>query len=262
MLAAERKKLIIEFVTQEKMASVPQLAERFDVHEATIRRDLAEIEKEGHLRRIHGGVVLEEEVSFEPPFTERSTERIQEKREIGKLAAAYIQKGDNIILDSGTTTLHIARNITHLTNITVITNDINIASELRNCKGIKVIVTGGVLYHESFMLNGLVTNDMLRNVHVHKAFIGTPAIHAKYGITHFDEQLVSAKVGMIEAAKEVIVVADHTKIGGVSLHTVSPIKNIDILITGSETSDSQIAKFREAGIEVIIAHEKEDAHLG
>ena len=145
MLAAKRKKHIIDFVTKHKMASVPQLAAEFQVHEATIRRDLAEIEKEGHLRRIHGGVVLEEGVSSEPSFSERSTERIKEKREIGKIAASYIKEGDNIILDSGTTTLQIARNIMHLRNITVITNDINIASELRNCKGINVLVTGGVL---------------------------------------------------------------------------------------------------------------------
>ena len=253
MLAAQRKKLIIEFVVKHKMASVPKLAEIFEVHEATIRRDLAEIEKEGFLRRIHGGVVLEEDVSSEPPFVERSSERIEEKSAIGKLAASYVQKGDNIILDSGTTTLEIARNIMHLTNITVITNDINIASELRNCRGIKVIVTGGVLYHESYMLNGIMTNDMLRKIHVHKAFIGTPAIHAKHGLTHFDEQLVPAKIGMIEAAKEVVVVADHTKIGGVSLHTVSSIDKIDMLITGHDVSESQIMKFQEAGVEMVLA---------
>lgn len=240
-------------MTQHKIASVPQLAEKFEVHEATIRRDLAEIEKEGHLRRIHGGVVLEEGVSSEPSFTERSLERMEEKIGIGKLAASLVQEGENIILDSGTTTLQIARNITHLSNVTVITNDINIASELRNCKGIKVIVTGGVLSFESYMLNGLITNDMLRNVHVHKAFIATPAVHAVYGLTHFDEQLVSAKIGMIKAAKEVIVVADHTKIGGVSLHTVSHIDNIDILITGNDVSEPQIAKFQDQGIEVKIA---------
>jgi DeoR family transcriptional regulator, fructose operon transcriptional repressor len=260
LLAVKRKKQIIEFVTQQKMASVLQLAEKFEVHEATIRRDLAEIEKEGHLRRIHGGVVLEEDVLSEPSFSERSTERIKEKSEIGKLAASFVKKGDNIILDSGTTTLQIARNITHLTNITVITNDINIAGELRNCKGIKVIVTGGVLWHESYMLNGLITDDMLGNVHVHKAFIGTPAIHTKHGLTHFNEQLVSAKQGMIKAAKEVIVVADHTKIGGVSLHTVSHIDDIDMLITGNEVSQSQIAKFQEASIEVVIAQEKDARH--
>ncbi|MGE8203882.1 DeoR/GlpR family DNA-binding transcription regulator [Heyndrickxia sp. NPDC080065] len=253
MLAAERKLKIIEYVKKNNVASVSQLSQEFNVHEATIRRDLSEIEKEGRLRRTHGGVVLGEGINSEPSFTIRASERVEEKERIGKLAAEMIHEGEHIILDSGTTTFQIAKHLVNRSNITVVTNDINIAAELRDSKGIKVIVTGGILYPESFMLNGIFTNEVLKTLHVHKAFIGTPAVHPKFGLTHFDEQLVAAKVGMIHAAEETIVVTDHTKIGGVSLHTVSPVTNIQKLITGKEVSELQVQQFEEAGIKIITA---------
>lgn len=251
MLAVERRLKIIEYVKENNVASVSQLSHEFSVHEATIRRDLAEIEKEGHLRRTHGGVVVSKGISSEPPVTVRSTERVEEKQRIGAKAAEMINEGEHIILDSGTTTLQIARNIVNKSNITVVTNDINIAAELRNAKGVQVILTGGILYPESFMLNGMFTNDVLKTLHVHKTFVATPALHPKFGITHFEEQLVPAKVGMINVGEEIIVVTDHTKIGGVSLHTVAPINKINKLVTGRETSDLHLQQFKEAGINVI-----------
>ncbi|MBO0958809.1 DeoR/GlpR transcriptional regulator [Neobacillus sp. MM2021_6] len=253
MLAAERKLKIIEYVKKNNVASVSQLSEEFNVHEATIRRDLSEIEREGRLRRTHGGVVLADGISSEPSFTVRATERVEEKERIGQKAAELINEGEYIILDSGTTTLQIAKNLVNKTNITVVTNDINIAAELKDSKGIKVIVTGGILYPESFMLNGMVTNDVLKTIHVHKAFVGTPAIHPKVGLTHFEEQLVPAKIGMIEVADEVIVVTDHTKIGGISLHKVASVEKIHKLVTGIEVSELQIQLFKEAGVSVLTA---------
>ncbi|MDN4074357.1 DeoR/GlpR family DNA-binding transcription regulator [Fictibacillus terranigra] len=253
MLAAERKLKIIDFVKKNHVASVTQLSEEFRVHEATIRRDLSEIEREGHLRRTHGGVVLAEGISSEPSFNVRAMERVEEKQRIGVKAAEMINEGDHIILDSGTTTLQIAKNIVNKSNITVVTNDVNIAAEFKDSKGIKVIVTGGILFPESFMLNGMFTNEVLKTLHVHKAFIGTPAIHPKHGITHFEEQMVPAKIGMIRAAQEIIVVTDHTKIGGVSLHRVVPANGIDKLVTGEEASEMQIQQFEEIGISVYLA---------
>lgn len=251
MLAAERKLKIIEYVKEHRIASVAQLAEIFQVHEATIRRDLSEIEKHGELKRTHGGVVLNEGIYSEPPFSTRATEQVEEKDRIGKGTADLVEKGESIILDSGTTTLHIAKYLLDKQDITVVTNDINIAHELRDAPGVKLLVTGGLLYPENYMLNGIYTNELLDSLHVQKAFIGTPAIHRKYGLTHFDEQIVPAKKYMIKAAQEVIVVADHTKIDKVSLHTVSPIQDIHKLITGSEITEKQHQQFVDAGVVVM-----------
>ncbi|WJH32920.1 DeoR/GlpR family DNA-binding transcription regulator [Paenibacillus aurantius] len=251
MLAAERKMRIVEYVKQKRVATVAALAKEFQVHEATIRRDLAEIEFEGLLRRTHGGVVIDRGANMEASFPERAQEQVEQKERIGKAAADLVEDGDHIILDSGTTTMHIARQLQNRTNITVVTNDINVAAELRDTPGVNVIVTGGLLYHSSYMLNGMFTDQVLGTLHVQKAFIGTPAIHAKYGLTHPEAQLVPTKQGMIRAAQEIIVVADDTKIGKVSLHTVAPASSIHRFLTGKEASEIQIKEFRESGIDII-----------
>ncbi|CAG7649211.1 DeoR/GlpR family DNA-binding transcription regulator [Paenibacillus allorhizosphaerae] len=253
MLAAERKLRIVEYVRQYQSASVGALAQEFGVHEATIRRDLSEVEQEGLLKRTHGGVIVERLTHNEPSFNERTNVKLEQKMRIGKMAASLVEDGDHIIIDSGTTTLHIARNLVHHSNVTVVTNDINVAAELRDAPGVKVTVTGGELYPSSYMLNGMFTDHALRSLHVTKAFLGIPAIHPKHGLMHPEAQLVQAKQGMIAAAQEVIIVADDTKIGKVSLYTVAPNSAIQTLITGGEVPEYDIKPFRDLGVNVITA---------
>lgn len=251
MLAAERKMRIAEYVRQHRTATIAALAKEFQVHEATIRRDLSEMEQEGILKRTHGGVVMQQFTNAEPSFNERTTHHLEQKMRIGKYAASLVEDGDNIIIDSGTTTLHIARNLVHRSSITVVTNDMNVAAELRDAPQIKVIVTGGELYPSSFMLNGMFTDHVLQSLHVDKAFIGTPALHPQYGLMHPEARLVPAKQGMIHAANQIIVVADESKIGKLSLHTVAPNSAIHTLITGSEAAEYDLKPFRDNGITVI-----------
>lgn len=249
-MPAERQKEIIEMVKKDKVASVMKLAHFFNVHPATIRRDFAEIEHKGGFKRTHGGLI-EDDTTREPPFSERTHEQYEEKERIGKKAADCIDDGDNVIIDSGTTTLHIARHLHDRKDLTVITNDMNVASELKDAPNVQVIVTGGTLYRGSFMLNGMFTEMALKSMHVQKAFIGTPAIHCVHGLTHPEVELVPTKQWMIKVAQQVFVVSDHTKIGKISLHTVSPIQDIHTFITGSEAFDPQIQQFKEAGIHLI-----------
>ncbi|MNI23811.1 HTH-type transcriptional repressor GlcR [compost metagenome] len=159
-----------------------------------------------------------------------------------------MEDGENIIIDSGTTTLHIASHLVHRNNITVITNDINVAAVLRDARGIKVILTGGELYPSSYMLNGMLTDHVLKSLHVEKAFIGTPALHPKHGLMHPEALLVPAKQGMITAAGEIIVVTDHSKLGKLSLHTVAPNSSIHTLITGNEASEFDVQPFEDQGV--------------
>jgi DeoR family transcriptional regulator, fructose operon transcriptional repressor len=220
------------------------------VHEATIRRDLSEIEQEGLLKRTHGGVIIEQWTHNEPSFNERSTQSLDQKMRIGKMAASLVQDGENIIIDSGTTTLHIARNLVHRSHITVVTNDMNVAAELREAPRIKVILTGGELYPSSYMLNGMFTDQVLRSLHVEKAFIGTTALHPQHGLMHPEAQLVPAKQGMIRSAHEIIVVTDDTKLGKVSLHSVAPLSSIHTLVTGKEAPEHMLKPFQDSGVEV------------
>lgn len=250
MLAAERKLRIVDYVRQYKTATVSKLALEFSVHEATIRRDLIEIEQEGGLKRTHGGAVVEQWTHDEPSFSERETQNLEQKMRIGKMAASLVEDGDHIIIDSGTTTLHIAKNLVHRSDITVVTNDMNVAAELRDAPRIKVILTGGELYPHSYMLNGMFTDHVLGSLHTLKAFIGTPALHPEHGLMHPEAQLVPAKQGMIRAAREIIVVTDDSKLGKLSLHTVAPISSIHTLITGKEVSEHELRPFQESGMTV------------
>ncbi|MDD9269205.1 DeoR/GlpR family DNA-binding transcription regulator [Paenibacillus sp. GCM10023248] len=251
MLAAERKFRIVEYVKIHRVATIAELAQEFNVHEATIRRDLEEIEQKGLAKRTHGGVTIDQWTNNEPSFNERAAHHLDQKDRIGKMAASLVEDGEHIIIDSGTTTLHIAKNLVQRSNITVVTNDMNVATELRDAPGIKVIVTGGELYPSSYMLNGMFTDHVLGSLHVQKAFIGIPVIHPKYGLMHPEAQLVPTKKGMIEAAEKIIVVADDSKIGKVSLHTVAPCTSINTLITGSGISESAVRQFRDSGMDVI-----------
>lgn len=158
---------------------------------------------------------------------------------------------EHIILDSGTTTLHVAKHLHNRKRLTIITNDMNIASELRDAPGVKVIVPGGTLQRGTYMLNGMFTQNILQTLHVQKVFIGIPAVHPLHGLTHSEIEFVYTKQLMIKAAKQIIVTADHTKIGKISLHTVAPAQSIDMIITGKETSDANIKLFKEAGIDMI-----------
>ena len=248
MLAHERKKRIFEYVRRHRTATVAALAHEFSVHGATIRRDLAELEQKGMLRRTHGGATMEQWAHDEPSFNERANQHRDEKMRIGQCAATLVEDGDNIIIDSGTTTLHIAMHLIHHSDITVITNDMSVAVELRDAPGVKVILTGGELYPSSYMLNGMFTDHVLKSLHVEKAFIGTPALHPQHGLMHPEAMLIPAKQGMIKAAGEIVVVTDHSKIGKLSLYTVAPNGAIHTLVTGKEASDSDIKPFHDRGI--------------
>jgi DeoR/GlpR family transcriptional regulator of sugar metabolism len=241
---------IIDYVRQNRTATISELAKEFNVHEATIRRDLVEIEQNGLLKRTHGGVIMEKWTHDEPPFLERTTLKLDQKMRIGKMAASLVEDGESIIIDSGTTTLHIAKNLINRNGITVVTNDMNIAAELRDAQRIKVILTGGELYPSSYFLNGMFTDHALRSLHVEKSFMGITALHPQYGLMHPDAQVVPAKQEMIRAAGEIIVVADESKIGKVSLHTVAPNSSIHTLITGKEASEFDLQPFRDIGITI------------
>lgn len=250
MLAAERKRQIIDYVTTQKIATIEELSQRYDVHEATIRRDLTEIEKDGILRRIHGGVVLEE-VSSEPNVVERATSHIDEKQAIGEAAAALVEDGETIILDSGTTTYYVALALKKKRNVTILTNDLQVAITLKDSPQLKVIVTGGTLLKDSYMLTGMFTDEMLRQVRVHKAFIGTPAIESHQGVMHFDETITAGKRAMIQAAKEVIVVADHTKFGATSRYQVASPHMLDTIVTSSLIHPKERQAFQQLNCRVI-----------
>jgi len=250
MFAEERKSKILEILEGKNRVTVNELTESLNVSESTIRRDLQELELTGLLKRTHGGAVKGEHTGFEPTMAEKEEENIDEKKYIGEKAAALIEDHDTIILDAGTTTLEIAKHI-KAKNITVLTNSMLIALELSKNKDVEIVVTGGNTRKETLSIVGPLTDMMIRNFRVDKAFIGANAITLKDGCTTPNIQEAHTKKMMTLSAKEVYVVADHSKFGKVSFASIVKLDEIDAIITDAQIDRQVVDRFRQEGVDIL-----------
>ncbi len=250
----ERKKQIIELVNQNGRASVQDLSASFQVSESTIRRDLKELEEERKIKRAHGGAVSLQSVNFEPSVTEKEVRYKSEKRAIAQLAATFIEDGDTILIDSGTTTIHLIPELKSFTDITVVTNSLLIAQELQLNEGIDVIVLGGSLRRETQSLVGPVTNKALHMIRVDKGFIATNGLDLEEGLTTPNLIEAETKYHMMQAAKQVLVLTDHSKVGKVSFAKVAGLQDIDACITDSGVPNHMVQQLEEQGVDMHIVN--------
>lgn len=248
----ERKRIIVQFVEKYSRASVLELSQETGVSESTVRRDLKELEEAKLLKRTHGGAVSLQSVSFEAPYSDKEDRFLEEKLRIARKAVEMIQEGDAILLDAGTTTLQIAKELKNFSNIKVITNSIMALNELKDCRNIEVSITGGMLRTDTMAFVGPMTEQSLEMVRVDKVFLGTNGLDLHEGITTPNILEAATKRKMIAIAKQVILLADHSKIGKVSFCKVADIKEIDHCIMDSGAPESFIQKFIELGIDVTL----------
>jgi len=252
-LQAERHLIITSLIRANKIVSVEELSKRFGVSLNTVRRDLDALEEQGILRRTQGGAILQEFGHFAQPFHVRKTEYSKEKEAIGLAAAKLVAENDTIIIDAGTTTQQVARNLGGLQCLTVLTNSLEVANDLLPNANLTVILSGGVLRQPSRSTVGMPAEQFFSQFHVDKAFIGVGGISVETGLTNPNIHETPVKRKMIEAAREVIVVADHHKFEQVSLSPIAPISVVHKIVTDAQTSEATIKKFTALGIEVIVA---------
>ena len=257
MLDVERRQRIVAFVEQNDGATVGELSEQFGVSHATVRRDLAQLSRRGLVERAHGGAAPNlrgRALRFpEPPVLKRASLRAQEKRDIGQVASGYVEDGDVIIVSGGTTTAQMIPHLVERQELTVITNALNIASLLAPYPNIAVIMLGGVLRHSELSMLGVLAEDALKNLRADKLFMGTPAIHVDYGLSADDMTEVQGDRSIMAAAREIFVLADHTKFGKIATVRQAPIEKIRRLITDSGAPEASVAALRERGVEVVSA---------
>lgn len=252
MFPLERREKIVEYINKKNKASVKELSEYLNVSDVTIRRDLDELTKKGLAVKTHGGALsVYNKLSYEIPYEEKFSANADKKRKIGKAASKIVEDNDVIILDSGSTTFEIVRHLNR-NNITVITNDIKIAMEVARKQGISLIVAGGILERPVYTLIGPTTEDFFSKVHVNKTFLGADAISLDFGLSNRTMQEVPIKRSMIEAAEEVILVADHTKLNKKVFAFLCAMDKIDKIII-DKISDEMKKDLIEKGIDVIIA---------
>ncbi|SHG26420.1 DeoR/GlpR family DNA-binding transcription regulator [Ornithinibacillus halophilus] len=231
----KRREWILQLLKDNGKVEIDELARELDVSTMTIRRDLDQLEEDGQVIRIHGGAVLPKPLITETPFITKESKRMDQKRAIANKAISYIKDGQTILLDSGTTTLELARLLKQRENLTIITNDIKIAAELLDSQ-LRVIVTGGELQNDVGALFGPQTHQLLKDIHVDLFFLGAHAIDLKAGVTSptFEKSLV--KQLMIQSAENTWLLADSSKIQQKAFSKVCDLKEINGFITDNEIS--------------------------
>ena len=251
MLAADRLQVIADLVRERGSVRGRDLVEALGVTDETIRRDLARLADQGLVRRAHGGAVAlrpsdETDTSF------RLREHADEKLAIGRRAAALVSDGSSIILDSGTTTLSLARSLVGKQDLVVVTTAVTNAIELVGNPRTTVIMTGGVIRPSTFGASGQLAAATLRGLHVDQTFLAIHSVSVQGGLTYPLFEEVDAKRAMIEAASEVILLADHSKFGRQALVRVAPITAVHRIITTPGIDPAEAAAIRDLGIDLIV----------
>lgn len=254
MLAAERQRIILENLEKNKRVEVAKLSAVLDVSEMTIRRDLDKLEQAGLLSRTFGGAtVTSNPIALHLSFSEKVGVYEKEKLAIARTAASMIQDGDTVGLVAGTTCYQIARNFPARQNVTVVTNAINIAMDFANRSSVKLIVTSGYLLERSFALVGPFAECILDQIHINKLFLGATGVSIERGVTTLDLLEASMYKAMIRSVEEVIVVADHTKFGLISLAPILPLEKVTRLITDSGVDSGILQELESTGVEICVA---------
>jgi len=254
MLPHQRRDEILELLREDGSAKVVNLAKIFKVTEVTIRQDLEKLEKEGLVVREHGGVYLKNVDDYVRSFSLAHQENMDKKEAIAKKCLEFIDPGDTIILDSGSTTSEIAKKIKGTKrDLTVITNAVNIALILGAEPGIELILTGGDFKPPTLSLTGQKAADFFYGLNVQKLFLATAGISLKSGLTYPGISDLVVKKAMIDAANVTYLVADSTKIGKTAFASLGALSLIDYIITDSGIEEKDKKLFRDHEIELIIA---------
>ena len=247
----ERQQELTRLLERTGRLSVAQICEQFNISEATARRDLETLSEQGFVQRVHGGAILVRQAAPEEPILRRSHEQEEEKERIGRATAALVQDGETVFLGSGTTVLQVAQHLVTL-NITVITNSLPVINLMSEKENISLIALGGMLRDSELSFIGHITEQALYEVRADKVIIGIRAISLEQGLTndYLPETLTDRAI--LNAGRETIVVADHTKCGVISTAFLAPLTAIRILVTDSGTDTDFIKSLRAVGVEVIV----------
>jgi len=253
LLAEERRFRIREILSRQRTVMASELIRTLGVTAATIRRDLAVLQKEGVLIRSHGGAVSRtSSTSFQPSYDALGRIHRAEKQAIAWEAERLILDGEAIFLEGSTTVYELARRLLHR-RLTVITNSPPIIELFQRSQHVSVISTGGELQKDVFYLSGVWAQTALSEIRVDKAVLGVSAIDPAYGVSTASPAEAQIKKMILRAARVSIALADHSKFGNQGFAYVCPITDLDILVTDSATDPKYLNPLRESGLQLIVA---------
>jgi DeoR/GlpR family transcriptional regulator of sugar metabolism len=248
VLPDHRRKKLLEVLGLSGAADVGRLSSTLDVSPATVRRDLQYLEEQGFLRRTHGGAVLPfESTAFYPQHENKLQHHQAEKAAIGRAAAQFVANGDVVVLDSGTTTLLLAKALRAKRDLTIVTTDLKIALELTDVPGFEVICVGGTVRPRSYNTLGTFAEGMLRELRANHTFLGADGIDLDAGLTNATVTEVPVKRLMMRAGRVVRLLADSSKFGRVGLAKVADLTEFAEIITGAGLPAETVKRYEAAG---------------
>ena len=253
MRKAEREKYILRVLAQNGFIDVTEIERHCGISAITARRDLDELAKKGFLVRTHGGALKKEHTDKLFGFSGKDDQNVQKKETISRIAARFIEDNDAVLLDSGTTVFRLCSHILNRKNLQVITSSLPVASELIKSPDIKVFLIGGEIFPDRRATYGPIASEHISQYHVKKAFIGTDGISLQRGLTVRDINEATRIKAMIDAADEVYLLCDSSKIESNSLFKLAPLSSINYLITDNGIKDEIAEQYREKGIKIFIA---------
>jgi DeoR/GlpR family transcriptional regulator of sugar metabolism len=253
VLAQERRMRILELLQEEGSARVSYLSAAFGVSEPTVRQDLERLEQEGQIVREHGGAYLRSVSSQVRSLSLQHIENMEKKAAIARRAAEFINDGDRLILDSGSTVTEISKLLKGHKDLTLVTNALNIALIVGAEYGFELIVTGGEFKAPTLSLTGPKAQASLENVFVDKLFLATGGISANLELTYPGLADLPVKRAMIEAASTVYLVADSTKVGKRSFASLGSMQDVDVFITDDGIDAETVKAISDLGVSVVIA---------
>jgi len=247
----ERQKQILSLLTRQGRLRVAEIMKQFSISEATTRRDLESLASQGKAQRVHGGVIAVEQAPPELPILEREGEQPDEKIRIGRAVANLIADNEAIFLGSGTTVLEVARNLRVRKNLTVITNSLPVLNMLVGIKEITVISLGGMLRESELSFIGHIAEQALAEIRVDKVIMGTRGVSLEHGLTNDYLQETLTDRAILKIGREVVIVADQTKVNRVSTVLLAPLNSIHTFVTDSRVDRKFVQALKRKGIQVV-----------
>ncbi|WP_089099176.1 DeoR/GlpR family DNA-binding transcription regulator [Streptomyces hyaluromycini] len=258
MFAAERRQLILEMVRANGAVSLRELARVVQTSEVTVRRDVRALEAEGLLDRRHGGAVLPGGFTRESGFPQKSHLATAEKTAIADLAAGLVEEGEAIVVGAGTTTQELARRLARVPGLTVVTNSLLVAQALAHANRVEVVMTGGTLRGSNYALVGSGAEQSLQGLRVSKAFLSGSGLTAERGLSTSNMLSASVDRALVQAAAEVVILADHTKLGTDTMFQTVPTDVITRLVTDEppahdDRAVTELQALADQGVQIAVA---------
>jgi DeoR family fructose operon transcriptional repressor len=253
MIVEERRQKVLELVNDRGFIALAELARTLNASESTIRRDLDYWDQHGLIKRTHGGAMFREDIRGLPTLEERTLRETEEKRQIATAAVTRIHDGDSILIDGGTTTLELAKLLVDRP-LQIVTNSLPIANLFASSRETDLVMLGGYVYPRTGVALGPLTMRMLDDIHVHQTIMSVGGITAE-GLFNSNLLLVETERAMMRSSDEVVVLADHTKIGQKALTFLCELAAIDTLIVDRGIQPEQRGLIEQADVKLIVAGE-------